>query len=68
MKYTTFIAELTENNSIGIPAETMERLDLRAGDKLEVTITKIKTKRLDILISQNPLHKLLNYIFLPIEL
>jgi bifunctional DNA-binding transcriptional regulator/antitoxin component of YhaV-PrlF toxin-antitoxin module len=61
MKYTTFIAEFTENNAIGIPVETMERLDLRPGDKLEVTITKIKTKRLDILISQNPLFKLLKF-------
>jgi bifunctional DNA-binding transcriptional regulator/antitoxin component of YhaV-PrlF toxin-antitoxin module len=61
MKYTTFIAEVKENNSVEIPVETRDRLDIRSGDKIEVTVTKIKTKRLEILISKNPLHKLLKF-------
>lgn len=61
MKFTTFISEVREDNSVEIPIETRERLDLRPGDKLEITVTKIRTKRLEILISQNPLHKLLKF-------
>ena len=59
MKYTTFMTELDSDSVVNIPAEIRKKLDLRAGDKLEVTVKKIKASRLDILISQNPLHKLL---------
>ncbi|GAB4375919.1 MAG: hypothetical protein Kow0042_21730 [Calditrichia bacterium] len=59
MKFSTFISDVKENSYIEIPGEIRNKLDLRTGDKLEVTIKKIKTRRLDILISRNPLHKLL---------
>ena len=59
MRYTTFVSELKQEGCVEIPSDVRDKLDLREGDKLEVTIKKIKTRRLEILISQNPLHKLL---------
>ena len=61
MKYTTFMARVEKDNSVKIPVETRENLDLRQGDNLEVTIKKVKARRLDILINQNPLYKLLKF-------
>ncbi|MEJ2634638.1 MAG: AbrB/MazE/SpoVT family DNA-binding domain-containing protein [Calditrichia bacterium] len=61
MKFSTFNAEIGPKNSIEIPAEVREKLDLRPGDKLEVTVKKIKTRRLEILISENPLYKLMKF-------
>ncbi|MFZ0390391.1 MAG: hypothetical protein WAN36_08010 [Calditrichia bacterium] len=61
MKYTTFMAEIKEGNRVEIPVEIRDRLDLKAGDKLEVTVKKIKTRRLEILIRENPLYKLVNF-------
>ncbi len=61
MKYTTFVAQVSDDYSVEIPLETRDKLDIRPGDKLEVTVAKIKTKRLEILISKNPLHKLLKF-------
>lgn len=61
MKFTTFMSEVKPDGIIDIPVEIREKLDLRAGDKLEVTLKKVKSRRLDILISQNPLHKLLTF-------
>ncbi len=61
MKFSTFNAEIGPRNNIEIPAEVREKLDLRPGDKLEVTVKKIKTRRLEILISENPLYKLMKF-------
>jgi AbrB family looped-hinge helix DNA binding protein len=59
MRYTTFVSELKSDNSINIPAEVRDKLDLRTGDKIEISLKKIKSKRLEIVISENPLYKLL---------
>ncbi len=61
MKYTTFITELKDQNQIEIPVEIRDKLDLRPGDKLETTVKKIKTRRFEILISENPLYKLIKF-------
>jgi AbrB family looped-hinge helix DNA binding protein len=58
MRYTTFVSELKSDNSINIPAEVRDKLDLRTGDKIEISLKKIKSKRLEIVISENPLYKL----------
>lgn len=55
----TFIAELTEDRKIEIPTELTNRLQLGEGDKVEVLIKRIRSRRLDIKISRNPLMKLL---------
>jgi len=61
MKYTTFTTEIQEENKVIIPPEVRERLELKAGDKLEVTLKKIKSRRLEILTSENPLYKLIKF-------
>ena len=55
----TFITEVDTQNQIVIPPEVAKRLQLREGDKVEVLLKKIRTRKLDIKISKNPLNKLL---------
>jgi AbrB family looped-hinge helix DNA binding protein len=59
MKITTFMTEVKGDNSVEIPAEVRDRFDVKAGDKVEITLKKVKSKRLEILISENPLYKLI---------
>ena len=54
-----FITQLKSKNSVDLPAEVVNSLDLDTGDKVEVTIKKIVSSRLSIQISKNPLIKLL---------
>ena len=56
----SFIIEIKDNKKINIPPEITNHLQLQEGDKVEVVIKKIRSKRLDIKISKNPLVKLLN--------
>ncbi len=56
----TFIAQLKEKNRIEIPSEIANRLDLKEGDKIEVSVKRIRPGRLEIRISQNPLTRLLD--------
>ena len=55
----TFVSELSEKNKIEIPSEMIKILQLHEGDKVEVLIKRIRSKRFDIKISKNPLLKLL---------
>jgi len=59
MKQATFIAKITDSKKIEIPVEVRERLSLLPGDAVEVSLKKIKPRRFEILISANPLYKLL---------
>jgi bifunctional DNA-binding transcriptional regulator/antitoxin component of YhaV-PrlF toxin-antitoxin module len=61
MKFTTFMTEVRENNVIEIPVEIREKLDVHIGDKLEITLKKVRSRRLEILISENPLYKLIKF-------
>ncbi len=54
----TFIAEIKKENAIVIPFEMAKRLQLQEGEKVEVLIKRIRSKRFNIKISQNPLVKL----------
>jgi antitoxin component of MazEF toxin-antitoxin module len=56
----SFVIEIQDNKKINIPPEITNHLHLQEGDKVEVVIKKIRSKRLDIKISKNPLVKLLN--------
>ncbi|HID40107.1 MAG TPA: hypothetical protein EYP36_11415 [Calditrichaeota bacterium] len=56
----TFICQLNKKNQIDIPVEVVARLRLNEGDKVEVMIKKIRSRRLDIKIAKNPLIKLLD--------
>ena len=55
-----FFTELKTKTNIEIPNEIISGLSLQEGDKIEVRVKKIRTKRLDIKISRNPLVKLLD--------
>jgi AbrB family looped-hinge helix DNA binding protein len=56
----TYVTELTSNRQIEIPADLRNRLKLEAGDKVEITIKRIRSRRLEISIGKNPLIKLLS--------
>jgi AbrB family looped-hinge helix DNA binding protein len=60
MKTGTFIAEVGESGKIAIPKEIIERLRLAEGDKIEILLKKIRSKRFSsVTIQKNPLYKLL---------
>ena len=54
----SFIAQFKEKNLIEIPSEIVAKLDLKEGDKIEVSIKRIRVGRLGIHISKNPLTRL----------
>lgn len=56
----TFITSLSSKSQIEIPSDVSNRLKLEAGDKVEITIKRIRSRRLEINISKNPLIKLLS--------
>jgi AbrB family looped-hinge helix DNA binding protein len=59
MKTGTFITEIDAEGKINIPSEINDRLQLADGDKVEILLKKIRSKRLDVSISKNPLNKIL---------
>ena len=59
MKTGTFITEIDEEGKINIPSEIKDRLQLAEGDKVEILLKKIRSKRLDVSTSKNPLNKIL---------
>lgn len=56
----TYVTELSSNKQIEIPADVRNRLKLEQGDKVEITIKRIRSRRLEINIGKNPLIKLLS--------
>lgn len=56
----TFFTILKSKKTLELPVEIINGLSLEDGDKIEVGIKKIKTKRMDIKISRNPLSKILD--------
>jgi bifunctional DNA-binding transcriptional regulator/antitoxin component of YhaV-PrlF toxin-antitoxin module len=60
LKYTTFNTEIKEKNCIQIPVEVQERLGLAPGMMVQVSIKKIRAKRIDLLIKENPLYRLIH--------
>ena len=59
MKTGTFITEIDSHGKFNVPAEIKDRLQLAEGDKVEIMLKKIRSKRLDLNISKNPLNKIL---------
>jgi hypothetical protein len=55
----TFYTKLKSKEVIEIPVEVVAGLSLAEGDKIEVHLKKIKTRRMDIKISRNPLSQIL---------
>ena len=59
MRTGTFIAQVDSDGRINIPLEIRDRLNLLEGEKVEILLKKIRTKRFEVNISKNPLYKLL---------
>jgi bifunctional DNA-binding transcriptional regulator/antitoxin component of YhaV-PrlF toxin-antitoxin module len=59
MKTGIFIAEIGDDGKFAIPQEIKERLQITEGDKVEVLLKKIRSKRFSVIIQKNPLFKLL---------
>jgi hypothetical protein len=59
MVNATFFTELKSKKNLDIPSEVTTSLSLEEGDRVEVFIKKIRSKRRDIKISRNPLDKIL---------
>ncbi len=60
MKTGTFIAASDAEGRVAIPKEVRDRLNLMEGDKLEVLVKKIRSRRLELKIDRNPLAKILD--------
>ncbi len=54
-----FIAEVTKEKQIQLPPEVLTQLKINDGDKIEVHVKRIRSHRLELKISKNPLVKLL---------
>jgi AbrB family looped-hinge helix DNA binding protein len=60
MKSGTFITVVNADGRLDIPAEIRERLQLAEGDKVEILLKKIRSKRFEVNLRKNPLHRLLD--------
>ena len=60
MRFATFLTKVGPNYTLQIPREVWDRLRLVPGDKIEVSLKKIKSSRLDLMLSENPLYRLLD--------
>lgn len=61
MKYGTFLGEVDSSRTIQIPRQVWEKLRIEPGDHIEISIKRIKSGKLDLLLSENPLYRLLNF-------
>jgi AbrB family looped-hinge helix DNA binding protein len=59
MKSGLFIAEIESDNKIMIPSEISDRINLQEGDKVEILLKKIRSRKFDVNIAKNPLYKML---------
>lgn len=60
MKYATFVSEVEAGNKILIPREVTEKLRIHEGDRVEISVKRFKSSRLDLILSENPLFRLLD--------
>jgi len=59
MKTGLFISEIEENGKLTIPQEISDRINLAEGDKVEILLKKIRSRKFDVNITKNPLYKIL---------
>ncbi len=59
MKIGTFVTEVGEGYQLTIPVELRERLELMPGDRVEISVKKIKSRKIDLFLADNPLYRLL---------
>ena len=60
MKTGTYITEVESDGKLSIPEEIRDRLHLSDGDKIEIMLKKIRSKKFEVTIHKNPLIKLLD--------
>ena len=60
MKFATFVAQVQDDRTITIPLEVRQKLQIEPGDRVEISLKKIKSGRLELLLSENPLYRLIN--------
>ncbi len=60
MKYATFVTEIRPGRTIQLPADLCEKLRLETGDRIEISLKKIKSGKLDLMLAENPLYRLLD--------
>ncbi len=60
MKYATFVTDVKDEKNLKLPMDVCEKLRIEPGDRVEVTVKKIKSGRLDLILSENPLYRLLD--------
>lgn len=59
MKYATFTTEVKPDMTIQIPLDLRNKLKLEPGNQVEISLKKIKSSKLDLILAENPLHKLI---------
>lgn len=59
MKFGTFTTELKNDYTVDLPREVCDRLKLQPGDRIEISVKRIKSRKIDIFLGSNPLYKLL---------
>jgi bifunctional DNA-binding transcriptional regulator/antitoxin component of YhaV-PrlF toxin-antitoxin module len=59
MKTGTFIAEMDEQGKVSVPPEIKDRLQLAEGDKVEIMLKKIRSRKTEVNVGKNPLYKIL---------
>ena len=62
MKTGTFITEVESDGKLRIPEEIRDRLNLSVGDKIEIILKKIRSKKFEVTIHKNPLIKILDLV------
>ena len=60
MKTGAFITEVEGDGKLSIPEEIIDRLKLADGDKIEIMLKKIRSKKFELTIHKNPLIKILD--------
>ena len=62
MKTGAFITDVDSEGRILVPQEVRERLHLSEGDKIEILLKKIKSKRFELSNQKNPLTRILDLV------
>lgn len=59
MKYATFTTEVKSDMTIQIPPDLCNKLNIEPGNRVEISLKRIKSSKLDLILAENPLQKLI---------
>jgi hypothetical protein len=60
MKYATFTTNIKPDMTIQIPLDLCNKLKIEPGNQVEVSLKRIKSSKLDLILAENPLQKLID--------